>query len=331
MTLRKFTNRISLLLIVIILAAAVSGACSQGQAKSTVRIGTLKGPTGLGMVKLMDDQSEAKTKNDYQFTLAGAPDEIVASLSSGQIDIAALPTNLAAVLYQKTDQEVLMLAVNTLGVLYVLENGDSVQAIADLAGKTLEATGQAAVPEYALNYLLAENNLLDDVTVNFRSEHTELATLAASGQVDLAMLPEPFVTTVLARNPDFRVALDLTQEWQKLQQQAGSDSELAMGCLVVNKEFAENNREALRSFLDEYKQSTEYVNDNHEQAGELAVKFEILADAVLAARSIPNCNIVLIEGEAMQPILDPFYEVLFAANPQSVGGATPDTGFYWIP
>lgn len=328
---KKLTIRIIALITSLMLAAAAVGGCAGATDKVTIRLGALKGPTGLGLVSLMAEQDEGSTLNNYQFTLTGAPDELVAGLSSGQIDIAALPTNLAAVLYQRTNQQVLMLAVNTLGVLYILENGNTVNEMADLAGRTLEATGRAAVPEYALNYLLAANGLSDEVEIIYRSEHAELATRAAAGQADLVMLPEPFVTTVLARNQDFRVALDLTREWQNVQEAAGSGSELAMGCLVVNRQFAENNPEALRKFLDEYRQSTEFVNANHEQAGQLAARFEIMADAGLAARAIENCNIVLIHGADMQSVMQPFYEVLFSANPQSVGGAIPDAAFYWSP
>ena len=303
---------------------------TQPSERVEIKIGALRGPTGIGLVHLMQQQDAGATAHDYTFSLAGAPDDIVASLTSGQIDIAALPTNLAAILYQKTNQRIRMLAVNTLGVLYILENGDQVQKIADLAGRQLEASGQAAVPEYALNYILAENDLTEAVDVVYQTEHAELATLAVSGQADLVMLPEPFVTTVLSKAPDFRIALDLTEEWQRAQATQGSDSELAMGCLVVSTDFAAAHPEALADFLIEYSASTAAVNADPQTAGVLVEQYEVMPDGELAARAIPNSNIVAISGAAMQPILEPFFQVLFDQNPQSIGGQLPDEEFYWI-
>lgn len=311
-------------------APTTSAAPTTAQERVAIRVAALKGPTGIGLVKMMADQEDGTTLNDYTFSLSGAPDDITAQLISGQIDIAALPTNLAAALYQKTEKEVLMLAVNTLGVLYVLEKGDTVHALSDLAGKTLLATGQGAVPEYVLNELLAKGGLSAPATVEYKSEHSELAALAASGQADLVMLPEPFVTTVLSKNADFRIALDLTVEWSKIQSAAGGSSELSMGCLVVTKTFADAHPEALAAFLDEYAQSVAFVNGETAAAGEEVARFGILADAALAAKAIPNCHIVLVEGTAMQDTLEPFFEVLFAANPKSIGGQLPDQDFYWI-
>ena len=295
-----------------------------------IRIGALNGPTGIGLVNLMAAQDAGTTFNQYHFELAGAPDDIVASLTSGQIDVAALPTNLAAVLYQRTNQRVQMLAVNTLGVLYILENGDTVQTVEDLAGQTLEATGQGAVPEYALNYVLAENNLTDSVEVVFRSEHAELATRAIAGQTDLVMLPEPFVSSVLGQAPDFRIALNLTDEWQAVEQAQGRSSELAMGCLVVRTEFAQENGAALLKFLEEYELSASAANADPDATGTLVEEYGVMPSAQLAARAIPNANIVSIFGSDMKTVLEPFYEVLFAANPQSVGGELPDDDFYFI-
>jgi len=310
--------------------SGISAETSSVSARTPVRIAALKGPTGMGLVNLMADQDAGTTLNDYSFSISGTPDDIVAQLSSGQVDIAALPTNLAAVLYQKTNQNIQVLAINTLGVLYILEKGDTIHSISDLSGRELLATGQASVPEYVLNDLLAKSNLKEPVKITYKAEHSELATLAAAGQAGLVMLPEPFVTTVLSKNPDYRIALDLTGEWQKIH--AGtSGSELAMGCLVVTKTFAEAHPDAIRTFMNEYRSSTEKVNADPAGAGQLIVKYQIMADAVLAEKAIPNCHIVMIQGTQMQSILEPFYDTLLAANPKSVGGIVPDSHFYWIP
>jgi NitT/TauT family transport system substrate-binding protein len=320
---------------IVILALAVTAtACTPSTEPTTstapvaVRIAALRGPTGIGLVKLMRDQDAGDTANDYTFYLTGTPDDIVAQISSGQADIAALPTNMAAILYQKTSQNIQLLAINTLGVLYVLEKGDTIQTFADLAGRELLASGQGATPEYAINELLAQTGLTDSVKVTYKTEHAELATLAAAGQADLVLLPEPFVTTVLSKNPDLRIALDLTEVWQTVH--AGkNESELAMGCLIVNKAFAQQNPAAIKSFLQEYQQSVDAVNSDPDTAGAWVAEYQIMADAKLAASAIPNCHIVLIEGAAMQPMLEPFYQVLYAANPQSIGGKLPDAAFYY--
>jgi len=298
--------------------------------RTPVRIAALKGPTGMGLVNLMSDQDNGTTQNDYNFSLSGTPDDIVAQLSSGEVDIAALPTNLAAVLYQKTSQSIHVLAINTLGVLYILEKGDTIHSLADLSGRELLATGQGSVPEYVLNDLLAKSNLSEPVQITYKAEHAELATLAATGKADLVMLPEPFVTTVLSKNPDYRIALDLTSEWQKIHKDT-SGSELAMGCLVVTKAFAEAHPDAVKSFLAEYKTSTEQVNADPKAAGKLVAQYQIMSDASLAAKAIPNCHIVMIQGTQMQSILAPFFQILLDANPKSVGGKVPDSNFYWIP
>ena len=310
---------------------ATTTAATTTAARTSIRIAALKGPTGIGLVKLMAEQEAGESGNDYQFSLHGDPNEVAAQLSNGQVDIAALPTNLAAVLYQKTSQKIRLLAINTLGVLYILEKGESIKSLADLAGREILATGQAAVPEYVLSELLAKGKLAEPATVTYKTEHSELAALAASGAADLVMLPEPFVTTVLSKNPDFRIALDLTDEWQKIQSASGNNSELSMGCLVVTESFARENPAAIQRFLAEYRVSVDFVNASPQAAGSEVARFQIMADAGLAAKAIPNCHIVLIQGEAMQATLEPFFEILFSANPKSIGGKLPDPAFYWVP
>lgn len=336
---KKATRFIAPLMAIILLATLLAG-CVQQQAvdqpepetKTLVKVAALKGPTGIGMVKLMEDSKAGITANDYEFELLGAPDDIVSKLTSGSVDVAAVPTNLAAVLHSKTNGNIQLIAINTLGVLYVLENGNSIQSIADLKGKTITTVGQGATPEYALNYLLKQNGLVpgEDVTVEYLSEHSELAALAASGKADLVMLPEPFVTLVLAKNSDVRIALDITEEWKQATAKPDAPGvELTMGCLVVRKEFAEANKEALDTFLSEYKASTAFVNEHIDEAAEMVVAHGIMADAALAKKAIPNCNIVYMDGDAMKQSATVFYDVLFSANPKAVGGKMPSDDFYY--
>lgn len=304
----------------LVMLAVFMTACSGGTS-SAANVTALKGPTGMGMVKLIDEASES-----YNFTLSSAPDEVTAEIIKGTVDIAAVPANLAAVLYKKTEGQIQIAAINTLGVLYVLENGNTVNSVSDLKGKTIYATGQASTPEYVLRYILAQNGIDpdNDVEIVYKTEHSELATLMASGEVAIGMMPEPNVTAAMNQNPDLRIALDLTAEWDKV-----SDGKLIQGAIVVNKTFAEKNKKAVNKFLDEYKASVEYVNSNMEEASQLIEKHGIVAKAALALKALPNCNIVYIDGEEMKNDINGFYKVLFEADAKSVGGALPDEAFFY--
>jgi NitT/TauT family transport system substrate-binding protein len=295
-------------------AVPPTAATTSAPKRATVRIAALKGPTGIGLVQLMDNQEKQLTRHDYQVSLFGSSDDIVGLISSRQVDVAAL-----------------LLAINTLGVLYILEKGDTVRSLADLAGRSIVTSGQGAVPEYVLGDLLAKGGLANPARVEYRAEHAEVMTLAAAGQADLVMLPEPFVTTLLAKNKQFRIALDLTVEWKKVHQTGGSASELSMGCLLVSSSFAAESPDVLKQFLAEYKTSTDFVNAEPAAAGEMVARYGILADPQLAAQAIPNCHIVLIQGRDMQPVLEPFLQILLAVKPASVGGMLPGSSFYWIP
>lgn len=313
-------------------AIAVSSHPAQASLaqKPDVSVAALIGPTGMGLVKLMDDQDKGTAQNNYSFVLSGTPDDIVAKITSGEADIAAVPVNLAPTLYNKTKGNVRLIAINTLGVLYVVENGDTVKTLADLKGKTLYASGQAATPEYVLNYILSKNGMEPgaDVAIEYKADHSELASLVMAGKVSLAMLPEPFVTTVTRKNPDVHAALDLTREWQNIRGNNGSA--LIMGVMIVRKDFAEQDPQALSKFMDEYKASAGYVNANAKDAAALVEKYGIMASAALAEKAIPNCNIVYLDGQEMKDRIAPFYQILFDSNPKSIGGALPDDAFYYI-
>lgn len=296
----------------------------------TVRVGALKGPTAMGMVKLMDDAEAGNTANQYEFTIAAAIDEITPKIVQGQFDIAAMPANVSSVLYNNTDGAVSVLAINTLGVIYIVETGDSVQSVADLKGKTIYASGKGATPEYALNYVLKENGIdpEKDVTIEYKSEHAECAAALAEAENGIAMLPQPFVTTAQAKNDKIRIALDMTEEWEKVQ--TGEDkSSLLTGVVVVRNEFLQDHPEAVVAFMDEYKASTEYVNGNVEEAAALIEKYDIIPAAV-AKKALPYCNITFIEGEEMKTRLGGYLNTLAEQNADAVGGKLPDEGFYYL-
>lgn len=285
------------------------------------KIAVLKGPTGMGMAQLMDEYSEI-----YDITLASSPTDVTASIIKGEYDIAAVPTNLAAVLYKKTQKAYSVAAVNTLGVLYVLENGNTINSVGDLRGKTIYATGQGSTPEYILDYILTENGIDPDkdVTIEYKAEHTELTTLLASDKAAIGVLPEPNVTTAMSKNEKLRIALDLTAEWKKV----SPESDIMQGCIIVKNEYAKNNPEAFEAFLTRYEASVNYVN-NDANGAKLIAKAEIVPSEAIAAKALPNCNIVFLRGEAISYRLNAFLNVLYTAEPSSVGGEMPDEGFIY--
>lgn len=294
--------------------------------KTTIRIGGLKGPTSIGMVKLMEDNETNSTANDYDFTVAGSADELTPLLIRGELDMAAIPANLASVLYNRTEGAIQILAVNTLGVLYIVETGDSVQSLADLKGKTIYATGKGSTPEYTLLYLLEKAGLdpEKDVTVEFKSEPTEVVALLKAQPEAVAMLPQPYVTAAQAQVEGLRIAVDLNEAWEA----AETGSKLLTGTIVVRREFAEANPEAIEAFVTEYRASTEFANENVSEAAQLVEKYGI-ATAAIAEKAIPYCNITCMEGAEMKAAMQVYLGVLYEKNPDSVGGALPDDAFYY--
>lgn len=285
-----------------------------------IKVGMLKGPTGMGAAWLMEQSELGLTLNSYEFTVAGAADEITGQLIQGGIDIAALPTNAISALYNKTEGKIVCLGVNTLGVLYILENGETISTIADLNGKTILASGKGSTAESVINHLLAENGV--DAEIYWASEHTEAATLAITGEYDIVMLPEPFVTNVMTKNENLRVALNLSEEWNKL-----TGEVLTMGGIAVRREFLEQNPKAVAEFVKDYGMSIAFTNENPAESGVLIEKFGIAAASV-AESAIPRCNIVWLSGEDYKTVLKNFLGVLFEANPASIGGNLPDEDFY---
>lgn len=295
---------------------------------TTFRIAGLKGPTTMGMVKLMSDAEAGETHQDYQVTMYGAADEVVPLLVKGDIDLAAIPANLAANLYNQTEGKVQVAAINTLGVLYVVTTGDDVKSVEDLKGKTVYSTGKGTTPEYVLNYILKENGIdpEKDLTVEYKSEATEVAAaLQAADEGAIAVLPQPYVTAAQSQIEGLNVALNLTEEWNKV----STDSDLVTGVLVASTEFIEQNEAAFEEFLKDYQASIEWVNSNTADAAELVANYGIVAKAPLAQKALPACNITYVDGAEMKTKLSGYLQVLFDQNPKAVGGAMPGDDFYY--
>lgn len=289
-----------------------------------INIGCMKGPTGIGMIKLLSDSDEGKSINHYNYTIAGTADEITAGLIKAELDIAAVPCNLASVLYNKTEGEIVTVAVNTLGVLYIVEEGENINSVNDLKGKTIYSTGQGTTPEYTLRYLLTSAGLNpdEDVDIQYKSEAPEVLAALTRNTEALAMLPQPYTTVALNSKDSFRIALDVTKEWEKL-----TDSTVVTGVLVARRSFIEKNETGFEEFLKEYKASTEYANTNIDETAALLEKFDIFKAAV-AKQAIPYCNVTYIDGVDMKDKVMAYLQIIYEQNKNAVGGRLEEGMFY---
>ena len=310
------------------------------EAPATLRVGALRGPTAMGLVELMKASDLVSAGEDvpqaydnlpdavdsYTFTLAAAATELAPQLVKGDLDIACVPANLAATLYQQTEGEVVTLGINTLGVLYIVENGNAVQSLADLEGKTMVASGKDSTPEYALRYLLEENGVDPDtgVVIDWKNEHSECVSALASGAATIALLPQPFVTVAESKMPELRTALDLTEQWDVLD----NGSALITGVVVARRDVVEAHPQAVERFLEQYAASVDWVNANTADAAALIGEYGIV-DAAVAEKALPACNIVCITGSEMKEKLSGYLQVLCDASADSVGGAMPGDDFYY--
>lgn len=323
---KKFLSLLLALTLAASFTACGRGSSSAGNVGCDINIASLKGPTSIGLVKLFDDSDNGQTSNKYNYSIHGTADEISTGLIKGDFDAAAVPCNLASVLYNKSKGEIVIAGINTLGVLYILEKGEEIKSVADLKGKTIYATGQGTTPEYTLRYLLSSNGLDPDkdVTIEFRSEASEVVSAVSQMESAIMMLPQPYVTIAQNSDENIRVALDVTKEWEK----NDKNSTVVTGVVVARKAFIDEHPKEFEAFLSEYKASALYANDNVDDTAALLEKFDIFKAAV-AKKAIPQCNVTFITGSEMQTKVLSYLSVLFDANPASVGGSLPDENLFY--
>lgn len=314
------------LTLVLVLSFASCGKAVDETGEMNVYV--LSGPTGIGALNLWEKAELGETKNTYNFTLTGANEEIVSAVSKGEADIAAVATNLASTLYNKTEGGVTVLAVNTGGVLYMLSNGEEINSIADLKGKTIYAPGQSANPEYILRYVLKGNGLdaEKDVTINFVAEGSELLTVWANDSDAIIMAPQPVATNLKTKNENAKTLFDMSEEWGKI---SGEESKLYMGCVIVRNEFLKENKGVVDTFLKEYKESIEKAISDVEGTAALCEKRGIIPKAAIAKQAIPYCGLTFVDGKELKEGLSGYLKVMYDANPKSVGGKLPEDNFYY--
>lgn len=298
---------------------------------TVIRVGGLKGPTTMGLVRLMEDAENGVSANNYEFTMVTAADELTGLVANGSVDIALLPANVASVLYHKTGGKISVIDINTLGVLYLVSGDTSVSSVKQLAGKTVYLPGKGTTPEYVLRYLIHASGLTDsDVTLEFKSEAAEVASVLAEDPDAVGLLPQPFVTAALAQNDSLSVILDLTKAWDELQQE-GSGSRLVTGVTIVNNDFLAAHKELVDTFLTEHEASILYANQEPDAAAALIEKAGIVAKAAIAKKALPACNLSYLDGSEMKAALNGYLSVLLEQEPKSVGGSLPDDAFYYLP
>ena len=310
---------------------AATMAVSAPAMAEEIHIAALKGPTAMGMVKMMDEAENGVLKDaGYQFEIAASPDMVAPGLAKGDYDIAAVPANLASVLYNNTKGGVQVIAINTLGVLYIVDTSGSISSVEDLKGKTIYASGKGATPEYALNYILSGNGIdpAADVTIEWKSEHSECLAALMEDPEGIAMLPQPFVTTAQTQNDKIQVVLDLTKEWEALQEGEENPSGLLTGVTVVRTAFAQEHPQELAEFLDNYAESVLWVKENTDEAAALIGGLDIVPEPV-AKKALPACNITFVAGEEMKGLLSGYLQALYDQDPTAVGGALPEDDFYY--
>ncbi len=299
------------------------------QAPAAVRIGSLKGPTSMGLLSLMEKAEAGETENRYEFRMAVGADELLPLMVKGELDIVLIPANVAAMLYHKTDGGVAVIDINTLGVLYMVTGDSSIQSVADLKGRTIYLTGKGTTPDYVLHYILAGNELSEDkYQLEYRSEASEIAAILAEKPEAVGLLPQPFAAAACAKNDKLSAVLEMDEEWNRLQGEGGSH--LVTGVTIVRKEFLEEHEENVKSFLKEHKDSAEAINRNPEEGAKQAVAAGIVGNEETALAAIPECNITCLIGEEMKQALSGYLEVLYGMDPESVGGVLPGQDFYYM-
>ncbi len=316
------------LIAVMLFSVLPLSGCGREAGPESVRIGSLKGPTSLGILDLMDRAEKGETKHPYEFRMAVGADELLPLMAKGELDMALIPANVAAVLYHKTEGGVCVVDINTLGVLYLVTGDEAVAGPADLKGRTICLTGKGATPEASLRYVLDRSGLGEgDYVLEYRSEPTEVAALLAEDPSRVGLLPQPFATAALMQNGDLRIAMDMNAQWEQLQ--GGEGGGMVTGVTVVRREFLEEHEDVVEDFLEEHGSSVDAVNGDPEKGAAMAVRAGIVAKEAIAAEAIPRCNLVCVTGEEMKAALSAYLEALAGFDAGLIGGALPEEDFFY--
>ncbi len=279
--------------------------------RTVVRVGAMKGPTTMGLVKLMEENEEGSCEGAYAFTMVTAADELTALVAGGKVDIALVPANVAAILYQKTEHSISVIDINTLNVLYLISANDGISSIKDLKGRSVCLPGKGTTPEYALRYLIQASGLSEeDVTLEFQSEAAQVAAILAENPDAVGLLPQPFAASALLQNDALSPVLDLGQIWTQ-HQDGENTGQLVTGVAIVRNDFLASHREQVDIFLREHEASISFVRENPAQSAALIEKAGIVAKAAVAQKALPDCNISFLSGPALKEALGGYLTVLY--------------------
>lgn len=317
---------ISLALVLLIAVPFTLSSCQKADSELEIKIYALSGTTAMGMAQMISNAENDTDEMNYNIEIFNAADKITNAVITGECAIAALPTNVAAKLYKKSEGGVQLLALNTLGVLYVLDTTGSINTLSDLSGKTVYIPGGGSNPEY-ITAALINGAGISNVTLDTTSypDPNALQVALAAGKVSIAVLPEPKVSVVTGSAQNVKVAIDLTAEWEKIY----GENTLVQGCLVINKAFADEHPAEVKKFLQDYEASVNFISQGSDEAVGMVVDTGIIPKAPLVKKALPKCNLCCITGNDMKDSIGVFYEKIFALDKQSIG-AMPDDGFYYV-
>ena len=318
----------ALCLIVLILACLCGCGGTNKADDVTIRVGGLKGPTSIGLLSLKDKAANNEAKQNYEFTMVTAADEIMTMLVKGELDIALIPANVASVLYNKTNGQISVIDINTLGVLYMVSGDSSITKPEDLAGRTVYLTGKGTTPDYVLQYILKENGLTDAVKLEYKSEATEVVAMLANDDSVVGLIPQPFVTVACSKNEKLAVVMSMTDEWDAIKTTNGS--RMVTGVTVVRNDFLNEHEAAVKAFMEDHSLSVSDTETDLDKVASLAASEEIVPAEGIAKKAIPNCNIVYIDGSKMKEALSGYLNVLYEMDPGAVGGSLPEDNFYYV-
>lgn len=288
-----------------------------------LRIGSMKGPTSIGLASMMDQEQG-------QFTVVGAADELTPLLLQDQIDIALVPANVAAVLYARTEGQIQVIDVNTLGVLYGISLDEGINNVEDLRGRTVYMTGKGTVPEYTFMALLAAANIsTDDLAIEFCSEPTEVVAQISQHDGAVGILPQPYATACTLKNENLHTVLDLTEAWAQMT--GGQKGDVVTGVTVAKTSTIEEKEGAVKLFLQRHAASAEVAQTDPSAIVAKVIELGIIENETLAEKAIPNCNVVCYTGEEMKNALAGYLQALFDQNAEALGGSLPGDDFYFMP
>lgn len=283
--------------------------------ENKTKLAVFNGVTSLGVAKLVKDRGYA-----YESSLYTDLSEVENLIKNGGADMAAVPVESAARLFNETKGAVKIIAVNNLGVLHLVTGDESIKTLADLKDKTVYATGKGTAYEHIMNFIFEKNAI--SPKVEYVATEAELVTLAIEGKADICIIPEPYATKVVFENTKMKRVIDLSDEWNKF-----SEAPLVQGVIVARTEYIEQNPEYIEQFLFQNEISVNFLNENIDAGADMLYNGQYFSTFDLARECVPACNLYFMKGEEMKAAVKVVYDVLPA---ELTGGTVSADGICFV-